>query len=130
MIESQTEVTEHEMDEGWNQGIHFLTEQSSSSSSSVNWDRDVMQEMDNIIEGIERMTGGIMGEFQRITEEAGRITGSLFGFPSFPGDNREERSRSVFSFPVKEEEREVDERDGYEMQEQLYSEFADKVKDV
>jgi hypothetical protein len=114
---------------GSNYQIHVSMEQSSSSSSSRNWDMDAiledMLEEDNVIEGIGRMTEGIlwmtegiMEGVERITGEAGRLTGSPFGFPSFPGNEREERSLAIFSFPIIEEEEEVDERDEHEMQEQ------------
>jgi hypothetical protein len=129
VVEFKTEITEHKMDMGSN--MQFSMEQSSSYSSSRNWERDVMQETDNVIEGIERMTEGIMAGVQRMTEEAGRLTSSLFEFPSFPGNEREE-IHPIFSCPVIEEKEEEEERDEHEIQkqEQLYTEFADKIKEV
>ncbi|KAJ3698807.1 hypothetical protein LUZ61_002512 [Rhynchospora tenuis] len=128
VIDSKTEITEHELD-GWNRGLNFSVEQrqSQSSSSSSSWDRDIMSGFDDVIEELERMTEGIMGKIDRITEGAERI-GGLFRFPSFPGEEREARSHRVPSFPAKEEDGETDETN--ETLDPLYSEFADKVTDV
>ncbi|KAJ4763740.1 Mal d 1-associated protein [Rhynchospora pubera] len=129
VIESTTEITEHEMDGSWKGGMNFSIQQRQrqSSSSSPSWDRNTMPGFDDVIEGLERMTEGIMGEIGRITEGAERI-GGLFGFPSIPGEEREARSHRGPSFPPKEEEGETDETN--ETLEPLYSEFADKVTDV
>lgn len=121
MIDSQTEITEHDMNGYWYHGLDISAEQSSSSSSG-NWDRNLMQELDNAIGGVEKMTE-IMEGVDRIMEGAEKITNSLFGFLSSPGEEREDRVRRVLSFPVNEEERK--EGKTYE-----YSDFADKIKDV
>ncbi|XP_078176437.1 mal d 1-associated protein [Carex rostrata] len=121
MIDSQTEITEHDMNEHWYHGLDISAEQSSSSSSG-NWDRNLMQELDNAIGGVEKMTE-IMEGVDRIMEGAEKITNSLFGFLSSPGEEREDRIRRVLSFPVNEEERKEGKK--YE-----YSDFADKIKDV
>ncbi|KAJ1698345.1 hypothetical protein LUZ63_006857 [Rhynchospora breviuscula] len=132
VIDSKTEITEHEMDGGWKGGINFSTEQSQSQSQSSSfgsiWDRNILPGFDDMIEGLEKMTEGLTGEIERITEEAERIAGGLFRFPSFPGEEREASSHRGPSFPPKEEEGETDETN--ETLEPLYSEFADKVTDV
>lgn len=128
MIDSQTEITEHDMNGRWYHGLDISTEQSSSSSSG-NWDRNLMQELDNAIGGVEKMTE-IMEGVDRIMEGAEKITNSLFGFLSSPGEEEEDRIRRVLSFPVNEEKRKEGKRDEYETQEPLYSDFADKIKDV